>query len=189
MTQTFSRPDPFAGEHNEPSQMAAGGFGANPGTGAPETLYEMAQALLDIVRAAAVTRGIALPERQLVYPSPIPADCEQVAVLFTGWNPTPMPSPDGTTLCHMWRWVAPFSAIITRCTPAVLGKGKALRQVTPDQMLAAARIASDDSEVLLEAMNGIGEVGADVSVAANPPSGGFQTVELNVSLISGGSFL
>jgi hypothetical protein len=180
VTQIFTRPDPFAAEIFEPNQ----------GTGAPESLYDMAVALLETVRQAAVTRGVVLPGRQIVYPSPIPTDCEQVAVVFTGWNPTPMPSPDGTSVCHNWRWVAPFTALITRCTPAILGKGpnKALRSVTPEQMLAASKLSSDDSEVLVEAMNHVGEVGADVSIAANPPSGGYQTVELNVSLISGGSF-
>jgi hypothetical protein len=187
MTQVFQRSDPFAEPLAHDPLQTPEGF--NPGTGAPETLYDMAQALLDIVLAAGVAKGITLPSRRLVYPSPIPADCEQVAVLFTGWNPTPMPAPDGTSICHNWRWVAPFSAIITRCTPAIPGKGKALRHVDASQMHLAAKIASDDSEVMLEAMNRIGEVGADVSLAANPPQGGFQTVELNVSLISGGSFL
>jgi hypothetical protein len=54
--------------------------------------------------------------------------------------------------------------------------------------MQAGRIASRDAEVLLEVLNRIpGEVGSDVGVVTNAPSGGFQTVELNVSLISGGS--
>jgi hypothetical protein len=191
MTQSFTRLDPYVTETvSEPHQAARMAFGAALGTGAPETLDEMGHALLDIVRQAAVAKGVTLPARQMVYPAPIPADCEQVAVLFTGWNVTPI-QDGGTTICKPWRWIAPYSVIITRCTPAIMGKGpnRALKHVTTEQMDAAAKLASDDTEVLLETMNRLGEVGSDVSLVANAPSGGYQTVELNVPLISGGSFL
>lgn len=190
MTQVFSRADPFAAEAVEiDAAKREAGFTASVSTGAPETLEEMGHALLDLIVAAALAKGVALPGRQSVYMAPIPADCEQVAVLFSGWNPTP--AVDSPTICKPWRWIAGYSAIITRCTPAILGKGKeaALRHVTVAQLNAASAIASTDSEVFLEVMNRLGEVGGDVNIVANPPSGGFQTVELNVPLISGSSFL
>jgi hypothetical protein len=182
VTQSFSRLDPFHEE--QAAQLLAE---REAGARAPETLDEMGHALLDIVVAAALAKGITLPGRQAVYTAPIPADCEQVAVLFTGWTPTP--PPDGPTICKPWRWIANYSVIITRCSPAVPGKGKAQHTVTVDQLNASAKMASDDAEVFLEAMNRLNEVGYDVSVVTNSPSGGFQTVELNVPLISGGSFL
>lgn len=172
----YSRPDPFAA-------LAAPDLArATDAAGQPvDTLSGMGEALLDLVGQAAVARGVALPARQTVYMAPIPADCEQVAVLFSGWNPTP--GLEGPTDCRTFRWLAGYSVIITRCTPAVQ-RGKGL--VAPEAMTEAARIASADSEVLLEVVNRLDEVGPDLSVVANPPHGGFQTVELNVQLLSTG---
>jgi hypothetical protein len=178
----YSRPDPFAAERSmvpDPDRDEAAPD--RP----PATLADMGERLLEVVNQAALSRGVALPQRQSVYMAPIPADCEQVAVLFTGWNPTP--APDGPTVCKPWRWMAPVSVIITRCTPAMPGKGGALKTVPADHMTAAARLASDDSEVLLEVLNRLDEIGADVGVVANPPSGGLQTVELNIQLLPTGS--
>jgi hypothetical protein len=189
MTQVYARPDPFAAE--EPALEALRrqeGVDGNLGTGAPETLEEMGHALLELIRAAAVDKGVVLPDRQSVYMAPIPADCAQVAVLFTSWNPTPV-GDGGVVICQPWRWLAPMSAIITRCTPAVPGKNKSLGTVTVDQLNAAAAVASADAEVLLAVVNRLHEIGSDTSVVTNAPSGGYQTVELNVSLVSGGSFL
>lgn len=200
MTQVFGRPDPFAQEQAQVDALKATEpvvRGISLGTGAPETLEEMGSALLETIRSSAVAKGVVLPSRQGVYMAPIPADCEQVVVLFTGWNPTPAGDTTGTVICKPWRWLAPMSAIITRCTPAIPGKTAklsgqqqgALKLVTPDQLNAAAKIASDDAEVFLEVLNRMGEIGGDTSIVANPPQGGYQTVELNISLVSGSSFL
>jgi hypothetical protein len=202
VTQVYGRFDPFAEEAaSEPLKDARQQFGASLGTGAPETLEEMAQALLELLRGAAVNRGITLPARQGIYMAPIPADCEQAIVLFTGWNPTPLGDTTTTTICKPWRWLAPMSVIITRCTPAIPPAASsraaklterqpaALSTVSTSQLSAAAKISSDDAEVLLEVVNRLGEIGADTTLAANPPSGAYQTVELNVSLVSGSSFL
>jgi hypothetical protein len=160
---------------------------ASPGTGYAETLEEMGTRLIQRVAEVAVGKGIDLPTRQSFYMAPIPADCEQVAALFTGWNPWPI--QDGPTICQPWRWLANFSVIITRCTPAIPGKGiKAAAHTVPvEKMIAAAKMASDDAEILLAVVNSLNEIGADTSVVTNAPSGGYQTVELNVPLISGGS--
>ena len=182
----YSRPDPYEAERLE--GVADPDRDEAALDRPPATLSDMAERLLDVLRAAAVARGVLLPGRQAVYMAPIPADCEQAAVLFTGWNPTPQ--PDGPTVCMPWRWMAPMSVIITRCTPAmpIATRGKATTAAPPaEKMTAAARIASADSEVMLEVLNRLDEIGADVSVVANPPSGGFQTVELNVQLLPTGS--
>jgi hypothetical protein len=205
VTQAFRRRDPFAEEQVQVDALRQAEpqvRGISLGTGAPETLDEMAHALLEVIRGAAVAKGVTLPSRQGIYMAPIPADCEQCIVLFTGWNITPATGDaSGTTVCRDWRWLAPMSAIITRCTPAIPppAAGRAaklterapgpLNTVAPSQLEAAARIASDDSEVFLEVINRLGEIGSDVSLVANPPSGAYQTVELNLSLVSGGSFL
>jgi hypothetical protein len=56
-------------------------------------------------------------------------------------------------------------------------------------MLAASKLPATTPRCCWRSINRLGEIGADVSIVANPPSGGYQTVELNVSLVSGGSFL
>jgi hypothetical protein len=136
-----------------------------------------------------VAKGVPLPGRQSVYMAPIPADCEQVAVLFTGWNLTP--PPEGPVVCLPGRWMGSYSAIITRCTPAMPQQTRGRAATTapePAKMTEAARMASRDAEVFLETLTRLDEIGAEVSIVTNPPSGGFQTVELNVQLLAVGSF-
>jgi hypothetical protein len=185
---TFTRPNPFDAELIEGPPIRA----ASPGGNYAETLEEMGKRLIQRVAEAAVGKGIDLPSRQAFYMAPIPADCEQVAALFTGWNPWPI--QDGPTICQPWRWLANFSVLITRCTPAVPGKAhrvtganSSIKTVSVAQLEAAAKLASDDAEVLLAVVNSLVEIGADTSIVTNAPSGGYQTVELNVPLISGGS--
>lgn len=169
----YSRPDPFVAEEAVNAALP---------TTEPDTLAEMGEVLLDICRSAAVAKGVPLPARQVVYMTQIPADCEQVAAIFSGW--TPFPIPEGPTICLPFRWQAGFSVLITRCTPAVQ---KTKNPPTPEKMLEAAKIASADSEVLLELVNRLNEIGSDVGITAMAPSGGFQTTELTVTLMSVGS--
>lgn len=180
----YSRADPFAAEQQAgvPDPDLDEALLNRP----PMTLSDIGETLLDLVRMAALAKGVALPDRQIVYPAPIPADCEQVAVLFTGWNPTP--PPEGPTVCKPWRWMAPMSVIITRCTPAMpVKRGAKTLAPEPGAMIEAARLASADSEVFLEVLNRLDEVGGDVGVVVNAPEGGFQTVELNVQMLPTGS--
>jgi hypothetical protein len=177
----FTRPSPFDIDIEQGPPIRS----VSPGTGYAETLDEMGNRLLDRVAKAAVGKGVDLPPRQVYYMAPIPADCEQVAALFTGWTPTP--AQDGPTVCQPWRWLANWSVIITRCTPAIPGKGRGLHTVPVSKMKAAAVMASRDAEILKEVVNSLDEIGADTSVVTNAPSGGYQTVELNVPLLSGGS--
>ena len=174
----YSRPDPFALEQG----LSAPISGAATRQAPDVTLASLGEGLLEIVRAAAVSRGVALPARQSVYMAPIPADCEQVAVLFTGWNPEPAPD-GGTIVCDSFRWSAGYSVIITRCTPATVNP-RSKAPPSTDQMIAAARLASDDAEVCLEVVSRLTEIGANLSIVTNAPSGNLQTVELNVQLLS-----
>lgn len=143
------------------------------------TLVLMGQDLMARVLSCFTDQGVAPPERQVVYMAPIPADCEQVAVLFSGW--TPLPLWDGLAHCDLYRWVANFSIIITRCTPAIGAKSGKVAPV-PDVMLAAAEIASADAEVLLCTVASIGEIGPEIEVLTPAPQGGMQTVELTVQV-------
>lgn len=177
----FTRPSPFDVDIAQGPPIRS----VSPGTGRAETLEEMGKRLIQRIAEVAVGKGIDLPNRQAYYMAPIPADCEQVAALFTGWTPTP--AQEGPTICQPWRWLANWSVIITRCTPAVPGKGRTIKTVSTAQLMAAAKLASDDAEILLALVNTLDEVGADTSIVTNAPSGGYQTVELNVPLISGGS--
>lgn len=151
--------------------------------GYDESLYGMASRLLELVKSTFLGRGNPLPERETVYMTPIPADCEQVAVLFSGWNPTP--GMDGPMTCENFRWMGDFSIIVTRCTPAVAAKTTKTLTPETEKMSTAARMSSDDAEAFLEVLQGIGEF-ANPSVIVQSPMGGFQTVEFNVSIPAGG---
>lgn len=143
------------------------------------SLYGMAQTLLERTRQASFERGITLPERQIIYMSPIPADCDQVAVLMSGWVPTP--TWEGTTQCQNFRWVGQFSITITRSTPAMpSNRGKAAP--TSDAMNRAAKIASDDAEVLLTVVRGLSEIGQDFALETAPPEGGLQSTVMVLQL-------
>jgi hypothetical protein len=128
-----------------------------------------------------VAKGVTLPARQMVYPAPIPADCEQVAVLFTGWNVTPIQDGRHDHLPAL----ALDRALLGDHHPLHPGDprqgpepGPEARRTEPDGRGGQDR--QRRLRGLLEAMNRLGEVGSDVSLVANPPSGGYQTVELNV---------
>lgn len=147
-----------------------------------ETLFGMASRLLALVESTFLSDGMTLPERRVVYPAPIPADCEQVAVLFTGW--ATFPGADGPEQCINMRWLADLSVIITRCTPALpkaTRGGSTASPPDPQKMKDAAKIASDDAEGLLHVLQGVGEAGA-VSLTTGAPQGGLQTVELNLQV-------
>jgi len=157
---------------------------SEPGSNTGQTLYEMAYRLMNLVQANFTCAGIPLPERAVIYPSPIPADCEQVAVLFTGW--TPYPQSDGPQVCEGFRWMGDFSVIITRCTPAMVPK-TATKSLTPapEKMHEAALMASQDAEILLAVLHDLGEF-ASPSVTVQSPVGGLQTTEMDVQIPVGG---
>jgi len=182
----FSRPDPFAAEREVLAEVTDS-VRLTAELPAVDTLAGLGASLLDVVTASAAALSVVLPSRQIVYMAPIPADCEQVAVLFNGW--TPWPVQIGPTVRERpFRWMAGFSVAITRDSPAVPAKQGLRKAVTPDAMMAASRIASDDSEVLLGAVGRLAEVGPDLTIVAHAPQGAMQTVELNVQLFPSGSF-
>jgi hypothetical protein len=141
------------------------------------TLMSMAQEILVRLNSAAAGLGMTLPGRQLIYPSAVPADCEQVTVLIGGWQG--QPAAEGLQVCQGFRWCAQIGILISRCTP---GNPKPGYAPTAEQMLACAQLASDDAELLLAVVGGFGEIGADLQLATPEPEGGFQSVLLNVVL-------
>lgn len=148
--------------------------------GAPNaeiTLYGMAELLLNRARQAFEERGVLLPGRQLIYLSPIPADCEQLAILISGW--VPMPPWEGITHCQRVKWCGQFDIIVTRATPAMPKGSKA---PTVEQMNLAAQIASEDAECVLRVVQGLEEIGETFSLEMNAPQGGFQTTACNLLL-------
>ncbi|MGV1079720.1 MAG: hypothetical protein ACOYD1_07690 [Candidatus Nanopelagicales bacterium] len=151
------------------------------GGGSDSTLYGMATHLLGLVESVYQSEGVGLPERRVLYMSPIPADCEQVAVLFTGWSP--YPTFDGPVSCQRYRWMGDFSVIVTRCTPAM---AKGTKNLTPpaEKMSDAALLASTDAEMMLKVLEHIEEF-ATPQVIVQSPTGGLQTTELNVQIPAG----
>lgn len=140
------------------------------------TLLSMAQGVMGMVEQAAAGRGVQLPERRVVYMAPIPADCPQVAVLIGGWNLEP--ASDEMLICTRGRWVARLGVGITRKTPAIPSAAGDLP--TPAQLFAAAALAAEDAEVLLEVVGSLGEIGGDAAVDTPAAEGGLQSVTLTV---------
>lgn len=142
------------------------------------TLFEMGKQILDRMNGIAADLGVPLPERQIIYPSPVPVDCAQVAVVLLGWQPTVV--SDGYVGCQSFKWAGNFAVQITRCTPAVSRRRNELP--APDDMIEAGRIASDDSDILVELVRSFTEIGPEMALQLAAPDGGFQTVQLTVSL-------
>lgn len=100
-------------------------------------------------------------------------------MLFNGWTLYP-DAGELTTNCLFSTWLAGFSVIISRCTPAV-SKSTKNPIPTPEKMGEAAKLASDDAELfrdLVPALSGF----MSPQIVVQAPSGGFQTVELSLSL-------
>lgn len=134
------------------------------------SLYQMAEILLNRTRQVFESRGVLLPNRQIIYLAPLPVDCEQLAVLISGWVPTP--GFETTMRCSTVRWMGQFDVIVSRPTPAVSG-GKTAPKA--EQMSRAAKVASDDMDCLLDVVRGLGEIGAEFQLETAAPQGNFQT--------------
>jgi hypothetical protein len=142
----------------------------------PVTLETMANDLMALVTQSAAQLGVQLPERRVIYMAPMPADCPQVAVLIGGWAPEP--EWDGLAVCPPGRWVAQLGVVITRKTPAVPTADGDLPR--PSALAQAAHLASQDAEVLLAVVGGLGEIAGDVLVQTPAAEGGLQSATLVV---------
>lgn len=142
------------------------------------TLFDMGKLIISRIEEIAITLGVELPERRIIYPSPVPVDCAQVAVVLLGWQPTVQ--NDTYVSCQRFKWAGNFAVQITRCTPAVSRRRSELPAA--QDMIEAARIASDDSDILVELVRSFTEIGPEMALQLAAPDGGFQTVQLTVSL-------
>jgi hypothetical protein len=142
------------------------------------TLYDIAGALMDITKQALTENGLPIPNRQVIYVGSIPADCEQLAVVFDSWNPAP--AQEGMVVCQTYRWGAAFTILITRKCAPVLTSGKTIPSAA--DMGGAAKVASDDAEALLDVVANVGEHDGSVSVTLGPPSGGLQSSILEITV-------
>lgn len=143
------------------------------------TLMSMCQEILARLQACADGRGMLLPDRQFVYMTSVPIDCEQVAVMFGGWVGDP--PAGGMVTCLNFRWCAQIGVAIGRCTPAIPNRGTTSAPPV-GKMNAAAQIASDDAELLIELVSTFGEIGADMTLTTPEPDGGYQAVLLTCTL-------
>ena len=147
---------------------------------AKDGAYVMAQEILHRMNNISLVRGVDLPARQVIYPSAIPVDCAQVAIMFVGWVPTATAEGYAAAAgCIRFKWAVNFSVLILRETPSVMEKR---RMPTADSMNEAGLIASNDADVLVDLVNTFGEIGPEFSLVAAAPEGGFQGVQLDVVL-------
>lgn len=140
------------------------------------TLFTMAQDILTRLVQIATQGGVILPDRRVIYMTPAPADCPQVAVLIGGWQGEPPWT--GLIGCQEFRWTGRFMILITRKTcalPDLQGNPPSAALMTQ-----AAQIASDDAELLLALVGGLGEIGDQLSIDTYAAEGGLQTTALSV---------
>lgn len=142
--------------------------------GPTASLFGMAKEILAVAEQSLLQLGLPLPARRFVYPSPVAVDCEQLAVVFSGWSVQP-PLTESTS-CSAFRWFGMFGVGISRPTPALQGSRSA---PTVDAMEAAALLSSNDAEALLLVAAGFVEL-ADISLQTPAPEGGYQTTSLSV---------
>lgn len=145
------------------------------------TLASMAEGLLRRLVSVARQAGVDLPTRQVIYMTTVPMDCAQVAVLFNGWQAEPA-SADMTT-CGVTRWAARFGVGISRPSGAVPDRSG--QPPSAASMSAAAAVSSQDAELLLELLQGIGEFLGDVIIETGAPEGAFQSTTLSVVIPAG----
>lgn len=169
MTQVYSRGNPD--------------LTAAVGPARPDGLFEMAEAVLGRLRSVAVGAGVQLPVKQVIYPSQVPVDCDQVSVLLQGWAPHVQAGVFMS--CQTFKWAAILQVAITRCSPG--GPDKRGKLPTAEAMTDAARIASKDATLLQNLVATFEEIGPEITLLVQPPDGGFQTVELTVTLTAFGS--
>lgn len=145
-------------------------------------LFDLGQHVLDVAVQRFAEAEIALPDRQLVYMTPIPGDCAQVAVLMGTWALNP--PLEGPGPCTNSRWYGSFTLVVMRDCPAMpSARGK---PPTVDNMERSAKIASDDVEVLTLIAESFPFVdGIEIRIGA--PSGGLQRVELDLQIPAEGA--
>jgi hypothetical protein len=119
---------------------------------------------------------VPIPARQIIYMTPIPPDCEQVAVLFDGWQAYP---PDaGMQVCSTFRWTARLMVMITRKSCAVPTQEG--RLPAPELMTRAAEVSAIDAELMLGVVAALDELDATVTVETPSVDGGLQSVVLSL---------
>lgn len=143
------------------------------------TLMTMAQQILTTLEGVARSAAVELPPRRVIYMTPMPADCAQIGVLFSGWE---MENDGGTMMnCQTARWVGRFTILITRDSPAVPSNTTPPKPPAPEKMIAAAEIAAQDAEILISLLQVFTEM-AGATIETPAAEGGLQSVVATVLL-------
>lgn len=149
-------------------------------------LRDMMDGILERVEAVFQSYNVELPQRRYWTIGQPAIDCEQVVVSFIQMY-LGAPGDEATTpqKCHM-----PRSAVVTisiaRAVPVV---GQGGRPPSPDKIQQSAAVSAIDAWVLMDAVklfdmwdgSGYG-VGVIATVDITPAEGGFQTVNMNLTL-------
>lgn len=149
-------------------------------------LRDMMDGILERVEAVFQSYNVELPQRRYWTIGQPAIDCEQVVVSFIQMY-LGAPGDEATTpqRCNM-----PRSAVVTisiaRAVPIVGPNG---RPPSPEKIQQAASVSTIDAWVLMDAVrlfdqwdgSGYG-AGVIATVDITPPEGGFQTVNMNLTL-------
>ena len=149
-------------------------------------LRDMMDGILERVESVFQSYNVELPQRRYWTIGQPAIDCEQVVLSFIQMY-LGAPGDEATT---PQRCNVPRSAVVTisiaRAVPIVGVNG---RPPSPDKIQQAASVSAIDAWVLMDAVrlfdqwdgSGYG-VGVIATVDITPPEGGFQTVNMNLTL-------
>lgn len=149
-------------------------------------LRDMMDGILERVESVFQSYNVELPQRRYWTIGQPAIDCEQVVLSFIQMY-LGSPGDEATT---PQRCNVPRSAVVTisiaRAVPIVGQNG---RPPSPDKIQQAASVSAIDAWVLMDAVrlfdqwdgSGYG-VGVIATVDITPPEGGFQTVNMNLTL-------
>lgn len=149
-------------------------------------LRDMMDGILERVESVFQSYNVELPQRRYWTIGQPAIDCEQVVLSFIQMY-LGSPGDEATT---PQRCNVPRSAVVTisiaRAVPIVGVNG---RPPSPDKIQQAASVSAIDAWVLMDAVrlfdqwdgSGYG-VGVIATVDITPPEGGFQTVNMNLTL-------
>lgn len=139
--------------------------------------YAMGEEILRRINKIAAALGVTVPDRQVICSGGAAVECEQVAVMLTGWVPM---GQELAVPCQRL-WGANVSVVIIRNAPAIPTQS-GRRAPTADAINTGGVLASNDADILVELADTLDVVGDGLLVTIGAPEGGFQTTELAVVL-------
>lgn len=139
--------------------------------------YAMGEEILRRINKIAAGVGVTVPDRQVICSGGAAVECEQIAVMLTGWTPM---GNEVSAVCQRI-WGANITVVIIRKAPAMPDQG-GRRAASPAAVNDGGALASNDADILVALADTLDVVGDGLLVTIQAPEGGYQATELAVVL-------